>query len=104
MKTRESTKHVEASGDFFKDAGSIPAVSTIFMVTTRLSRVTLWVDGFSFSPCIQRFSAVLTSFRNLSPATRFSSFSPRSFSVWGGILCFLRTGSDTRPVTDILSD
>jgi len=74
------------------------------IVTTRLSRVTLWVNGFSFSPCIQRVSAVLTSFRNLSPATRFSPFSPYSFSVWAGILCFLRTGSDTRPVTDILSE
>ena len=78
--------------------------STIFMVTTRLSRVILWVDGFSFSPCIQRVSGVLTSFRNLSPATRFSPFFPRSFSVWAGILCFLRTGSDTSPVADILSE
>lgn len=44
----------------------------------------------------------MTSFRNLSPATRYSPLSRRSFSVWGGILCFLRTGSDTRQVTDIL--
>ncbi|MCJ8501383.1 protein adenylyltransferase SelO [Desulfatitalea alkaliphila] len=90
----------------FRDltTGSTPETSTILKMTTRLSRVILWGDGFSFSLCIQRVSTVLTSFRNLSPATRFFPFSPRSFSVWGGILCFLRTGSDTRPVTDILSN
>ncbi|HCD37036.1 MAG TPA: hypothetical protein DEQ23_08535 [Chlorobium sp.] len=36
-------------------------ISTILKKTTRLSRVILWADGFSFSPCFQRFSAVLTS-------------------------------------------
>jgi len=49
------------------DPGSTPGISTILKMTTRLSRVILWADGFSFSPCFQRFSAVLTSFRNLSP-------------------------------------
>ncbi|MDT9547693.1 MAG: hypothetical protein RI826_10220 [Chlorobium phaeovibrioides] len=44
-------------------------ISIILKKTTRLSRVILWADGFSFSPCCQRVSAVLTSFRNLSPAT-----------------------------------
>jgi len=86
------------------DPGSTPGISTILKMTTRLSRVILWGDGFSFSPCIQRVSGVLTSFRNLSPATRFSPFFPRSFSVWAGILCFLRTGSDTSPIADILSE
>ena len=47
----------------------IPATSTICKKKTHLSRVILWIGGFSFSPCIQRVSAVLTSFRNLSPVT-----------------------------------
>jgi len=35
-------------------------------MTTRLSRVILWVGRFSFSPCIQRVSAVFTSTPDLS--------------------------------------
>ena len=75
------------------DAGSSPAISTNLTMKTHLSRVILWVDGFSFSPCIPRVSDVLISLRNLSPATRFSPFFRRSFSAWGGILCFFPTGT-----------
>ena len=68
------------------------------MVTTRLSRVTLWVDGFSFSPCIQRVWAFSTSTPDPSPPAAFPPFPSLSFSVRPLILCFLRTRSEARPV------
>jgi len=36
------------------DAGSTPAISTNFIVTTRLLRVMLWVDGLSFFQVIEK--------------------------------------------------
>jgi hypothetical protein len=70
--------------------------------TTRLSRVTLWGDGFSFFPCIQSVWAFFTSTSDLSPPAAFPPFPSLSFSVCPRILCFLRTRSEARPVRQSL--
>ena len=76
------TMRVDVSVELSPDAGSIPAASTIFRRTTRLSGVARRRDECPKTPYFQRVWAFLTSFPLRFPPAKFVLFRRLSFSVW----------------------